>query len=321
MKRGDIRLLFVLFLILFLLALPLVLAAQLKVTSEHPFLVNNEWISASDLKVGDKLSTIDGKTARITGIKTAEEKAEVYNLESSFYHDFVVEDGVIVHNSNAPKPFTCDQCLSGQCVQSGPCGSILNKIAPSNQVCAHTNEGNFISIIVSRAITSAKNIRTVFKTDLGGGIKGAKVIVDGRTGRMWFWQGDRDGVHHIGMSARAYVQQHPGTNEFIRWNNLLGNKVSAKEALRYYGFELQLHPDGTITAIRSGLTEEFKQFVSNGAYRDLPVLKPSATERDNAIRVLQEQLNVANTVRNPTNPNLPIVDPNFKQYKMTDWGP
>ena len=92
-----------------LLALPLIQASQLKVTSEHPFLVNNEWISASDLKVGDKLSTIGGKTARITGIKEIKDNVEVYNLEAGIYHDFVVEDGLIVHNSNAP-PSKCVEC-------------------------------------------------------------------------------------------------------------------------------------------------------------------------------------------------------------------
>jgi len=95
MKKSVILLL----IFFLLLVLPLVLAAQLKVTSEHPFLVNNEWIAASDLEVGDKLLTIDRKTARITGIKFVPDKVEVYNLESSLYHNFVLEDGLIVHNS------------------------------------------------------------------------------------------------------------------------------------------------------------------------------------------------------------------------------
>jgi len=79
MKRGYIWLLFVLSLILLLLVLPLIQAAQLKVTSEHPFLLDGNWVKASDLKVGDKLSTIDGKNARITGIKFVPDKVEVYN--------------------------------------------------------------------------------------------------------------------------------------------------------------------------------------------------------------------------------------------------
>jgi hypothetical protein len=79
---------------------------ELKVTEEHPFLINGSWIPASDLKVGDELTTISGKKVRITSIEDIETKEPfpVYNLEAGKYHDFVVDGGdglgVIVHNSN-----------------------------------------------------------------------------------------------------------------------------------------------------------------------------------------------------------------------------
>jgi intein/homing endonuclease len=81
-------------------------AGTLKVTEEHPFLINGSWIPASDLKVGDELTTIDGKKVRITNITDVETKEPfpVYNLEAGKYHDFVVDGGdgvgVVVHNSN-----------------------------------------------------------------------------------------------------------------------------------------------------------------------------------------------------------------------------
>ena len=81
-------------------------AGTLKVTEEHPFLINGSWVSASDLKVGDELTTIDGKKVRITSIEDVETKEPfpVYNLEAEVYHDFVVDGGdglgVVVHNSN-----------------------------------------------------------------------------------------------------------------------------------------------------------------------------------------------------------------------------
>jgi hypothetical protein len=101
----------ILFIFLFF-ALNFCSAGTLKVTEEHPFLVNGSWISASELKVGDVLETIDRKKVRITSLEdiVSSENFSVYNLEAGVYHDFVVcgEDGcsddslgVVVHNSDA----------------------------------------------------------------------------------------------------------------------------------------------------------------------------------------------------------------------------
>jgi len=90
----------------------LVSAGELKVTLEHPFLIDGKWISASQLKVGDVLQTVDGKNVTIKSIKSVSEENNfsVYNLEAGEYHNFVVcgEEncsrdslGVVVHNSNA----------------------------------------------------------------------------------------------------------------------------------------------------------------------------------------------------------------------------
>jgi len=93
--------------ILLLLALilfsGLVYAGELKVTSEHPFLINGEWVSASDLNIGDKLTLADGRKAVIKNIRKVvpAESFKVYNLETEKYNDFVVGDeGLVVHNSN-----------------------------------------------------------------------------------------------------------------------------------------------------------------------------------------------------------------------------
>jgi len=73
----------------------------LKVTNEHPFLINNQWIKASELEVGDELTTAYGKKARIISIEDVDESVDVYNLEVEKYSDFVV-NGIVVHNSNNP---------------------------------------------------------------------------------------------------------------------------------------------------------------------------------------------------------------------------
>jgi len=83
-------------------------SGKLKVTEEHPFYINNTWIPASNLQVGDLLTTIDGKKARITSIKDIQENVSVYNLEDDVFHNYVAssdgEVGVVVHNSNKVPP-------------------------------------------------------------------------------------------------------------------------------------------------------------------------------------------------------------------------
>jgi len=93
-KAGVILILLVLF-------SSAVYASELKVTSEHPFLINNQWIPANQLKSGDKLTLSNGRSAIITKINEINDSVKVYNLETENYHDFIV-NGVIVHNSNTP---------------------------------------------------------------------------------------------------------------------------------------------------------------------------------------------------------------------------
>jgi hypothetical protein len=48
-------------LIILFASFSLVSAGSLRVTEEHPFLINGEWIPANQLVVGDILQTPDGK--------------------------------------------------------------------------------------------------------------------------------------------------------------------------------------------------------------------------------------------------------------------
>ncbi len=70
---------------------------EIKATTEHPFLVNNEWVRASDLQVGDNLTTIDGKQAKILSIEKVVNQVQVYNFETQ-ENNYVAED-LVVHNS------------------------------------------------------------------------------------------------------------------------------------------------------------------------------------------------------------------------------
>jgi hypothetical protein len=110
LNRYKFAALLVIFILLISIQSLTTSASELKVTEEHPFLINNAWIPASQLQVGDELTTIDGKKVIITEIEDVETKNPflVYNLEAGIYHDFIVSDltgsseqvGIVVHNSN-----------------------------------------------------------------------------------------------------------------------------------------------------------------------------------------------------------------------------
>ncbi|EGX59580.1 hypothetical protein SZN_12073 [Streptomyces zinciresistens K42] len=81
--------------------------ASVTATDGHPFWVPElgEWIDATDLKVGKRLSTGSGAEVRITAIKrwTTLTKTTVHNLTVSDLHTYYVLAGttpVLVHNSN-----------------------------------------------------------------------------------------------------------------------------------------------------------------------------------------------------------------------------
>ncbi|MBP7708381.1 hypothetical protein KA107_01750 [Candidatus Pacearchaeota archaeon] len=106
-RRVFVFLLFILF------SLTFISAGELKVTQEHPFLINGNWIDAKDLKVGDNLTTVNGKRIVIDSVEVVkpENPFLVYNLEAGVYHNFVVgEEKVVVHNSYklAVEPSTID---------------------------------------------------------------------------------------------------------------------------------------------------------------------------------------------------------------------
>ena len=149
-------------------------ASELRVTEEHPFLVNDSWIDASQLKVGDMLSTSDGKKVRITSVEDVVDNAgfEVYNLEAGKYHNFVVDSGdgarVVVHNSNKPwwNPFF-DDPKSGSILnpfarqKSAPVvKSAATKPVPA-KVPVPANAEEFISLSTDRFLTPTTETRVV----------------------------------------------------------------------------------------------------------------------------------------------------------------
>jgi len=117
MKRGEKFIL--ISLLILLVILPIISSAQLKVTQEHPFLVNNKWIPAKDLQVGNILKTFDGRLVKITNIKDVflDEPVPVFNLHTSWPNTFFAND-VLVHNKEkiiSGDRISCvGDCISGK---------------------------------------------------------------------------------------------------------------------------------------------------------------------------------------------------------------
>jgi hypothetical protein len=101
-QRDGFLLLVFLFIINLLFISCFASAGTLKVTEEHPFLVDGKWIQANELKLGDKIQTLDGKNVTITSLENIEtqEDFQVYNLEVENYSNFIIgNEELIVHNS------------------------------------------------------------------------------------------------------------------------------------------------------------------------------------------------------------------------------
>ncbi|HEX08641.1 MAG TPA: hypothetical protein ENG38_02390, partial [Thermoplasmatales archaeon] len=74
---------------------------NLRITPEHILLVNNKWLPAYMVKIGDHFRTINGKETEIISIQHVFEKTWEYNLEVEPYNTFFAE-GILVHNAKAP---------------------------------------------------------------------------------------------------------------------------------------------------------------------------------------------------------------------------
>ncbi len=76
---------------------------RIRVTTEHPFHTEQGWVSSGELKVGDKVTLIDGGTAAVTAITYDTKPTRVYNFEVEGDHNYAVTAaGVLVHNSSCP---------------------------------------------------------------------------------------------------------------------------------------------------------------------------------------------------------------------------
>jgi parallel beta-helix repeat protein len=82
----------------------LIINNLLKLTKNHPMYVNDGWVSAEEIKVGDLLLDKDGNHIEVTAIQEMDAIVPTYNLEVSGYHNYFAED-ILTHNK-CPRVFT-----------------------------------------------------------------------------------------------------------------------------------------------------------------------------------------------------------------------
>ncbi|RYZ65723.1 MAG: hypothetical protein EOP09_13830 [Proteobacteria bacterium] len=69
-------------------------------TPEHPFwVIGKGWKPVSEVMIGDQLGVPDGSySTKITGIQSRRGAFSVYNFEVEGLHNYLVEEGLLVHN-------------------------------------------------------------------------------------------------------------------------------------------------------------------------------------------------------------------------------
>ncbi len=207
MKKAGV----ILLLLALILFSNLVSAGELKVTSEHPFLIEGNWVSANQLNVGDKLTLADGRKAVIKNIKRVvpADAFKVYNLETEKYNDFVVGvEGLVVHNSNLEGGFgPCDFCSHGPCPwNTGACGGLPNpRLNPANQKNVITwsvkNDPPLLKYAheVEKQGFSEK-MQSLMETKFAGGRLPQEHDVPGTCGPIW------EGGQHAAGGPRLYFK-------------------------------------------------------------------------------------------------------------------
>ncbi len=75
----------------------LIINDDLKITPEHVLFVNGRWMTAHEVRLGDKLLGKDGELVEVYNIEESQESVMVYNFEVEEYHTYFA-DGFYVHN-------------------------------------------------------------------------------------------------------------------------------------------------------------------------------------------------------------------------------
>jgi hypothetical protein len=75
----------------------LVINNHIQVTPNHLLYVNNHWVLAGKIRLGDCLHAIDGAPVLVTSIMKVFKQVSTYNLEIEPFHNYFAE-GILAHN-------------------------------------------------------------------------------------------------------------------------------------------------------------------------------------------------------------------------------
>jgi len=106
----------------------LVINQEIKVTADHPFYINDQWLKAGQIKIGDKLLREDGQATIVSAIEIKTGDFFVYNLEVDKNHNYFAQ-GYLAHNKGECIPVCAGkECGSSNCpgVSCGSCGPNFN---------------------------------------------------------------------------------------------------------------------------------------------------------------------------------------------------
>jgi hypothetical protein len=81
----------------------LLVNGKIRVTPNHPMYINDNWITAGNIKIGDMLQSIKGIKIPVLSVEKIYEKEPTFNIEVKDLHTYYAED-ILVHNKDVPNP-------------------------------------------------------------------------------------------------------------------------------------------------------------------------------------------------------------------------
>ena len=109
-------------------------AAQDVYAGERGITMKGRWVEARDLRIGDVLSLVSGKTAAISEVTRTQVHLKVYNIEVGGVHTYAVgKAGVLVHNKPMENPRQWTKLTKGEIKQLKDRGIDPEELKPNSK--------------------------------------------------------------------------------------------------------------------------------------------------------------------------------------------
>lgn len=138
----------------------LIVNNKIRVTPEHRVLVNGQWTTAGEMKVGDFLRGENGEPVEVLSVEHQYGLVKVYNFEVENYHTYIAE-GIYVHNDKG----------------GGSTRSYFPDVAFYGFVETNNSGKGSVSFTLPDSVTSWRVTGEAISNDFYGGIGDANVDV------------------------------------------------------------------------------------------------------------------------------------------------